>query len=97
VSDQQKWARTPDQYLEHQGGKPAESAKPGAPAPEGTFLPPTLRTREDLRQYEDTGLVWRQFDVDLIRPTEVERARHRFRALDRPLTSQQHGEPTECN
>lgn len=80
MSDQQKWARTPDQYMRRQSGRPPESATRGASPSEGALLVPTFRTSEDRRRYEDTGVIWGQFDVGQIRPSGIERARYRFRA-----------------
>lgn len=79
VSDEQKWARTPDQYVQRHGGRPPESATRGPSSSAGTVLP-ALRTSEDRRRYEDTGIIWGQFGVDQIRPSGIERARYRFRA-----------------
>lgn len=79
MNDQRKWARTPDQYIKSPDSEPPGSAGRQASASEG-IPPPTLRTREDRVRYEDTGIIWRRFDVDQIRPSGIDRARHRFRA-----------------
>jgi Fic family protein len=42
--------------------------------------PHAFQTDEDRWVFRDTGVTWDAFDVDKIRPSSVERSRHRFRA-----------------
>jgi Fic family protein len=42
--------------------------------------PHAFQTDEDRWVFRDTGVTWDVFDVDKIRPSSVERSRHRFRA-----------------
>jgi hypothetical protein len=75
VSDQPNWAPRSDRYRRLKGRRAED------PAPDGALLPPhTFRTDEDRWRFEDTGVTWDFFDVDKIRPSSVERSRHRFRA-----------------
>ena len=66
-----KWARGSNQYVKR--------ARTGH-----SRLEPALnlsqRREEILRVYRDTGVTWSTFDVERIRPSDVERIRHRFRA-----------------
>jgi Fic family protein len=76
VSDQPKWARGPNEYVER-----SRWHRPVTPLPEGALEPPrTFETNEEQWRFEDIGLTWESFDVDKIRSSSVERSRHRFRA-----------------
>jgi hypothetical protein len=75
VSDQPNWAPGSDRYRRLKG------RRAGGSAPEGALLRPHgFQTDEDRWRFEDTGVTWGSFDVDRIRPSSVERSRHRFRA-----------------
>jgi len=80
VSDQPNWARRSEQYVQRRGSTPSGSAVRRLANSKGALLPPALTTDEDRLRYEDTGVIWSQFDVDQIRPSGIERARYRFRA-----------------
>lgn len=78
MNNQRKWARGSNQYIKREGSPQldAQGRVPGGyPVP-----PPTAQTREEQYRYEDTGLLWEPFEVDRIKPSTVDRARHRFRA-----------------
>lgn len=76
MSDQPKWARGSNEYIER-----SQWRRPVTPSPEGVLEPPrTFETNEEQWRFEDTGLTWESFDVDKIRSGSVERSRHRFRA-----------------
>jgi Fic family protein len=76
VTDQPNWAPASDRYVERSRKRRAED-----PAPHEALLPPhTFQTDEDRWRFEDTGVTWGSFDVDKIRPSSVERSRHRFRS-----------------
>jgi hypothetical protein len=75
VSGQQGWAPGSDRYRRLRG----RQAK--APAADGVLGPPhAFPTDEDRWRFEDTGVIWGSFDVDKIKPSSVQRSRHRFRA-----------------
>ena len=75
MSDQPNWAPGSDSYRRLKG------RRAGGPAPEEALLQPHgFQTDEDRWRFEDTGVTWGSFDVDKIRPSSVERSRHRFRA-----------------
>jgi hypothetical protein len=75
VSDQPNWAPGSDRYIKRSRERQQEDA------PHGPLLPPhAFRTDEDRWRFEDTGVTWDSFDVSKIRPSSVERSRHRFRA-----------------
>ena len=76
MSDQPNWAPGSDKYVKRSRERRAED-----PAPDEVLLPPhTFQTDEDRWRFEDTGVTWGSFDVDKVRPSSVERSRHRFRA-----------------
>ena len=64
-----KWARGSNQYVKRM--------RPGTPPRQSSLI---LSRDEIQRQLEDTGVSWGVFDVERIRPTNVERTRQRFRA-----------------
>jgi hypothetical protein len=76
VSDQPNWAPRPDRYVKRSTERRAEGSSPH----EALAPPHTFQTDEDRWIFEDTGLTWGSFDVGKIRPSSVERSRHRFRA-----------------
>lgn len=75
MSDQPNWAPESDRYRRLKGRRAED------PAPDGALPPPhAFQTDEDRWRFEDTGVTWGFFDVDKIRPSSIERSRHRFRA-----------------
>jgi hypothetical protein len=76
VSDQPSWAPGSDRYVERSRERRAEDPSPN----EARMPPQAFQTDEDRRRFEDTGVTWGSFDVDKIRPSSVERSRHRFRS-----------------
>lgn len=66
----QGWARSPDQYVK------GSTASGQAAAPADVDAADVLGTG----QLEDFGVTWRPFNVGLIQPSGVDRARQRFRA-----------------
>ena len=75
MSDEPRWAPEPDEYVKR-SRRHAE-----APGLQGARVPPrSFQTDEDRWRFEDTGVTWESFDTDKIRPSSVERSRHRFRA-----------------
>jgi hypothetical protein len=75
VSDQPSWAPGADRYRRSKGRRPEDLG------PDGALRPPhAFQTDEDRWRFEDTGVTWDFFDADKIRPSSVERSRHRFRA-----------------
>ena len=75
VSDP-KWARGSKQYVTRIGKRAAIG-----PNNKGTVSLSRNLDDEKQRQLEDCGITWDPFDVDLIKPIGVDRARYRFRAL----------------
>jgi hypothetical protein len=75
VSDQPNWAPGADRYRRSKGRRTEGSSSDGSPLP-----PHAFQTDEDRWRFQDTGVTWDSFDVDKIRPSVVERSRHRFRA-----------------
>jgi hypothetical protein len=75
VSDQPGWAPGSDRYRQGKRRRPEDPAQE-----EGLRPPHAFPTDEDRWRFEDTGVAWDFFDVDKIRPSSVERSRHRFRA-----------------
>lgn len=69
MSSQSNWVPGPDRYARRGGTR-----KPDRTEERKT------RTSEDRRRLADTGLTWDSFNVDMIAPSGIERARHRFRA-----------------
>ncbi len=67
-----KWARGSNQYVKR--------ARTGPDSRLESALNLSQRRDEILRVYKDTGITWSTFDVERIRPSDVERIRHRFRA-----------------
>lgn len=67
-----KWARGSNQYVQRARTGPDSRLEPA--------LNLSQRREEILRVYRDTGVTWSTFDVERIRPSDVERIRHRFRA-----------------
>ena len=67
-----KWARGSNQYVKRARMGPDSRLEPA--------LNLSQRRDEILRVYKDTGITWSTFDVERIRPSDVERIRHRFRA-----------------
>lgn len=66
-----KWARGSNQYVKRAGASRTDSR------PESALILPAGEIRH---QIEDTGVAWSTFDVERIRPSDIERIRHRFRA-----------------
>lgn len=74
--NQPKWARGSNQYVKRPG-----VSRPRRPESEASLEPlRPSRPGQEQRRYEDTGLTWGSFEVDAIKPSSIERARHRFRA-----------------
>ncbi len=72
MSDQPNWAPESDRYRRLKGRRAED------PAPDGALPPPhAFQTDEDRWRFEDTGVTWGFFDVDKIRPSSIERSRHR--------------------
>lgn len=71
VTDRPGWARRPSDYIPRPGGR---RQQPEPPKASGTD-PEQARQR-----HEYTGLTWESFSVEAIAASDVERARHRFRA-----------------
>jgi hypothetical protein len=74
VSDQPNWAPESDRYRRLRERRADRPASDGALAPSHEF-----QADEDRWRFDDTGVTWSSFDVDKIRPSSVERSRHRFR------------------
>jgi Fic family protein len=71
------WARGSNQYVK----RPGASDVPGEMAEADVELLPIDETDPvDARHLEDFGITWRPFDVDQIKASGLDRARHRFRA-----------------
>lgn len=73
MSDEPRRAPGPDEYVRRSRKRSSAASRPEEERP-------ALRSDEERRRFEDTGLTWESFDVDRIRPSSVERSRHRFRA-----------------
>lgn len=71
-----KWAPGSKQYVKRIGARVAT----GQNAEAEVSLSPDL-DQDKQRQLEDFGISWGSFDVDLIKPSTQDRARHRFRGL----------------
>lgn len=74
MSDQPNWAPGSDRYQRLKRQRTEDSTSEGPPPPRA------FQTDEERLRFEDTGLTWGSFDVEEIRPSDVERSRHRFRA-----------------
>lgn len=75
MSGQPNWAPGSDRYRRSKGRRAEGSASQGPELP-----PQVLPAGEDQWRFEDTGVTWESFDVGKIKPSSVERSRHRFRA-----------------
>lgn len=71
----QRWAQGSDEYLKRSGTSGQASG-----AAVGLTPPGDAAGGLDSGQLEDFGVIWRPFGVELIQPSGVDRARHRFRA-----------------
>lgn len=71
------WARSANQYANHPGASdaPAEIAEANVELTTSDVTDPV-----DARHLEDFGILWRPFDVNQIKESGIDRARHRFRA-----------------
>jgi hypothetical protein len=74
VSEQPNWAPGSDRYRRLRGRRAEDPDSDGTLSPTHAF-----QTDEDRWRFEDTGVTWGSFDVGKIRPSNVERSRHRFR------------------
>ncbi len=67
----QKWARGSNQYVKRSRTGRSDSSTESR----------LIRDKSEIvRQLEDTGVSWSQFDVEQIRPSEIERIRFRFKS-----------------
>jgi hypothetical protein len=71
-----RWARGSDQYVK----RPGTSGQPPAGADVDLTPPDDAAGALGSGQLEDFGVIWRPFGVELIQPSGIDRARHRFRA-----------------
>ncbi|MGH3303435.1 MAG: hypothetical protein ACRDOK_17485 [Streptosporangiaceae bacterium] len=69
----QRWARGSNQYVKGAGtsGQPAAGTAVDLTPPDDAV---------DSGRLEDFGVTWRPFGVELVHPSGIDRARHRFRA-----------------